>query len=84
MSFRSKNSDSDQWQTATLPVFDFIHRFLQHVLPKGFVIIRYYGFLSPIKRNLLVIAKYLLGDSRRSDVTPTLGKNISARIVVQN
>jgi hypothetical protein len=51
VSFRFKNSDTDQWQTATLPVFDFIHRFLQHVLPKGFVKIRYYGFMAPPKKN---------------------------------
>ena len=61
VSFRFKNRHTDQWQTVTLPVFDFIHRFLQHVLPKGFVKIRYYGFLSPIKKNLLAVAKYLLG-----------------------
>ena len=61
VSFRFKNSDTDQWQTVTLPACDFIHRFLQHVLPKGFVKIRYYGFLSPNKRNLLAVAKYLLG-----------------------
>ncbi len=74
VSFRFKNSDTDQWQTATMPAFDFIHRFLQHVLPKGFVKIRYYGFLSPIKRNLLAVAKYLLGASRRSDVTPAVAE----------
>ena len=78
VSFRFKNSDTDHWQTATLPVFDFIRRFRQHVLPKGFVKIRYYGFLSPNKRNLLAVAKYLLGDSRGSNVTPTVGEqNIS-------
>jgi hypothetical protein len=61
VTFRFKKSDTDQWETATLPVFDFIHRFLQHVLPKGFVKIRYYGFMAPNKRNLLAVAKYLLG-----------------------
>jgi ssDNA-binding Zn-finger/Zn-ribbon topoisomerase 1 len=60
VSFRFKNSDTDQWQTAILPAFEFIHRFLQHVLPKNFVKIRYYGFLSPNKRNLLAVVKYLL------------------------
>jgi uncharacterized protein (UPF0212 family) len=74
VSFRFKNSNTDQWQTATLPAFDFIHRFLQHVLPKGFVKIRYYGLLSPIKKNLLAVAKYLLGDRRRSDVTPVVAQ----------
>jgi hypothetical protein len=74
VSFRFKNSDTDQWQSATMPACDFIHRFLQHVLPKGFVKIRYYGLLSPIKKNLLAVAKYLLGDRRRSDVTPAVAE----------
>ena len=26
---------------------EFMHRFLQHVLPTGFMKVRYYGFLSP-------------------------------------
>jgi hypothetical protein len=26
---------------------EFMHRFLQHVLPSGFMKIRYYGFLHP-------------------------------------
>jgi hypothetical protein len=71
LSFRFKNSDTDQWQTATVPVPEFIHRFLQHVLPKGFVKIRYYGFLSPGKRNLLAVAKYLLADIRAPEATST-------------
>ncbi len=74
VTFWFKSSKTDQWQTATLPVFDFIHRFLQHVLPKGFVKIRYYGFLSPNKRNLLAVAKYLLGDSPDPEVTPILSQ----------
>ncbi|MBW2077416.1 MAG: IS91 family transposase [Deltaproteobacteria bacterium] len=61
VTFRFKNSDTHQWETATLPVFDFIHRFLQHVLPKGFMKIRYYGLLAPNNKNLLTVAKYLLG-----------------------
>lgn len=31
----------------TLGVFEFIRRFLEHVLPSGFMKIRHYGFLSP-------------------------------------
>jgi hypothetical protein len=26
---------------------EFMHRFLQHVLPSGFMKVRYYGFLHP-------------------------------------
>ena len=31
----------------TLEASEFIRRFLQHVLPRGFHKVRYYGFLSP-------------------------------------
>jgi len=34
-------------RTLVLPVMEFMRRFLQHVLPRGFVKVRYYGFLSP-------------------------------------
>jgi ssDNA-binding Zn-finger/Zn-ribbon topoisomerase 1 len=59
--FRFKNSDTKQWETRSVSVMEFIRRFLQHVLPKGFVKIRYYGLFAPGKRNLLAVAKYLLG-----------------------
>jgi hypothetical protein len=72
VTFRFKNSNTDQWQTATLPVFDFIHRFLQHVLPKNFVKIRYYGLMAPNKKNLLAVAKYLLGATGISVITPAV------------
>ena len=74
VSFRFKNSDTDHWETATLPAFDFIHRFLQHVLPKGFVKIRYYGFMAPNRKNLLAVVKYLLGGTGVSEVTPAVNK----------
>jgi Putative transposase/Transposase zinc-binding domain len=34
-------------RTMTLSVQEFIRRFLQHVLPRGLMKVRYYGFLSP-------------------------------------
>jgi len=37
----------------TLNVDEFIRRFLQHVLPRGFVKVRYYGFLSSAVRPKL-------------------------------
>jgi len=67
VTFRSKNSSTDQWKSVTVPVFEFIHRFLQHVLPKGFVKIRYYGFMAHSKKNLLAVVKYLLGAPDASD-----------------
>jgi hypothetical protein len=34
-------------RTIALDVMEFIRRVLQHVLPTGFMTVRYYGFLSP-------------------------------------
>lgn len=36
---------SKEWKTMTLPALAFMARFLQHVLPRGFSKVRYYGFL---------------------------------------
>lgn len=44
----------------TLPVDAFIERFLQHVLPRGFTKIRYFGLLSPSCRPKLDHARHLL------------------------
>jgi len=38
---------SNRRRTMVLPLQEFIRRFLQHVLPQGFMKVRYYGFLSP-------------------------------------
>ena len=46
VTFRYRKTDTGTLRTCTLPVEEFIRRFLQHVLPKGFVKVRYYGFLA--------------------------------------
>ncbi len=45
--FRYKIPKSRRWRTMALDVMEFMRRFLQHVLPTGFMKIRYYGFMSP-------------------------------------
>ena len=45
--FRYQKPHSTRGRTMTLPVMEFMRRFLQHVLPRGFMKVRYYGFLSP-------------------------------------
>jgi len=45
--FRYKKQKSNRWRTMVLGAMEFIRRFLQHVLPTGFMKVRYYGFLSP-------------------------------------
>jgi hypothetical protein len=46
VTFRYRPSNTGRWQTMTLMVEEFLRRFLQHVLPKGFVKVRYYGLFS--------------------------------------
>ncbi len=61
VTFRYRASDTGQARLCTLAVEEFIHRFLQHVLPKGFVKVRYYGFLSAGQRAQLALIRQQLG-----------------------
>jgi hypothetical protein len=53
VTFRYRPSGSRCWRLCTVPLLEFIRRFLQHVLPKGFVKVRYYGFFSSGQRTRL-------------------------------
>jgi hypothetical protein len=44
----------------SLSAFEFIRRFLQHVLPTGFMKIRYYGFMHPSTKIPVKLAVALL------------------------
>jgi hypothetical protein len=44
---RYRKSHSNRLRTLALEVMEFIRRFLQHVLPTGFMKVRYYGFMNP-------------------------------------
>ena len=45
--FKYRKQKSNRWRTMSLDVMEFMRRFLQHVLPTGFMKVRYYGFLNP-------------------------------------
>jgi len=45
VTFKYQPVDTKDWKYMTLPVLVFMARFLQHVLPKGFSKVRYYGYL---------------------------------------
>jgi hypothetical protein len=60
VTFRYQNSDTHQWKTMTLPAREFLRRYLQHVLPRGFHKVRYYGLLSPANRVTLKRLQLLL------------------------
>jgi hypothetical protein len=48
-----------------LPLFEFLRRFITHVLPSGFMRIRGYGlWANPCKKKSLAWCRYLLGDPK--------------------
>jgi hypothetical protein len=71
VTFRYRASDSGQSKLCTLAIEEFIHRFLQHVLPKGFVKVRYYGFLSVAQRaSLMTLRQQLAPGAINPDSVP--------------
>jgi len=62
------SDDSDKIKCMTLDVFEFIRRFLLHILPDQFMKIRHYGILSNRNRNTkLPKCKEILGVSTNED-----------------
>ena len=53
--------DNNRWKTMSLPGEELIRRFLLHVLPKGLMRVRHYGFLAKRcrKEKLARIRKWL-------------------------
>jgi len=55
VTFRWRDSaHKNKKRLLTLPVDEFLRRFLLHVLPRGFVRIRHFGFLASRRRGALV------------------------------
>jgi len=62
-------ADDDKIKMMPLDAFEFIRRFLLHVLPDGFVKIRHYGFLANRCRRdkIALCRKFLENDSRKKE-----------------
>jgi hypothetical protein len=77
VTFRWKDyTRGNQWRTITLTAVEFLRRFVQHVLPRGFVRIRQFGYLASACRTArLALARTLLAQpsasSRADDAAPT-------------
>ena len=65
VAFRYKDRESGQDKLMTLPALEFMRRFLQHILPKGFQKVRYYGFLHPKRKTLLNQMRLILKARRQ-------------------
>jgi hypothetical protein len=79
VTFRYRDyADSRKEKLLTLSAEEFLHRFVQHVLPKGFMKIRHYGLLSSRQREArlrlarkLLLAKLALQGSASTTIEPT-------------
>jgi hypothetical protein len=68
--YRNRQRDSEI-EEMTLVAHEFIRRFLLHVLPKGLIKIRYFGFLSHTNKNkqIPIIRKLIDPDATGTDIT---------------
>ena len=81
VTFRYLATDTGEPKLCTFSAEAFIHRFLQHVLPKGFVKVRYFGFFAPGCRKRLLALRQLLGQKypenfEESEAAPELNDSI--------
>ena len=69
VTFKYKDYRDDAcWESLTLPLDDFLNRFLRHVLPKGLMRIRSFGILSnPKKKASLARCREILGEPDLSE-----------------
>lgn len=85
--FAYRKKGSNRLRHVTVDVMEFIRRFLQHVLPEGFMKVRHYGFMSAncsvsLVRLRLLILEHLKGlqfcpeDLAPSDARPSIPKPV--------
>jgi hypothetical protein len=60
VTFRYRDGRTGQPRRCTVTSEEFIRRFLQHVLPRGFTRVRHYGCFSPGSAKKLAVARSLL------------------------
>ena len=76
-----REEDAKRQKTMTLEAGEFMRRFLQHVLPKGFHRIRQYGMLSNSKRkDALLRVRKLMAE----DLLPDKEKMVSVEKSISN
>jgi hypothetical protein len=76
VTFRYKDSATNEQKTVTVTAFEFIRRFLQHVLPARVHKVRYFGLWSPANRPLLHRLQLLLAPPAAA--SPTVSPRESA------
>ena len=71
VTFQYQDRQTHQNRRVTVPALQFLARFLQHVLPDGFVKVRYYGFLHPKNRQTFQTLLWTLGGDPSQLAQPT-------------
>jgi hypothetical protein len=92
VTIRYKQRKSARWRTRRVAGEEFMRRFLQHVLPKGFHKVRYFGLWHPAHRALAARVRLRLaldqphapttaphGDAAEPDGNPVAGTGGSAQ-----
>lgn len=82
VSFLAKDYSIDgKYRPTSLSGEEFIRRFLMHVLPKGFVRIRYYGLLScRTKKEQMTLCRNLLGCEKY--ISKLREKSVTEKILI--
>lgn len=70
VTFRYVDAKTRQTRYCTLPAEAFLRRFVQHILPKGFVKVRYYGLFAPRFRQTLLAVQRRLTEEEGTDDAP--------------
>jgi hypothetical protein len=75
VTFKYKDSKTKQWKFMRLTAEEFIRRFLQHVLPRGFVKVRYFGLFANKNKRLILRLKELLSIKIEKSIRTNSSKN---------
>lgn len=57
-----QSSATGEWTSITLSPDEFLRRWCQHILPKGLMRVRHYGFLSAAAKAKLARLRHILGE----------------------
>jgi hypothetical protein len=81
VTFRYTEGKTGAQKRARLSADSFIGRFLAHVLPKGFVKVRYYGLLAVGKRRLLAEVRSILALRQLAAPPPVVAAALEPLVV---
>ena len=72
VTFRYRATETGAEKRCSLGAHQFIHRFLQHVLPHHFVKVRYYGFFASTRRARLSALRHSLLPAEELNAQPAV------------